>query len=487
MIVGALLASPLGGALATLLAGAGRLADVVHVAAALATLGGAAALAVEVGRAGVAVGPGWGLRADPLSAFMAVLVAAIGLVAALGVPGYLRAEAEAGRVRPERVVWFRPLFHTFVFTMLLAVTSDNLGVMWVAVEGTTLASVFLITLERRRAALEAAYKYLLICSVGIAVAFMGTVLVYFADLPRLEAPERALEWSTLVSVAPGLPPRVVAIAFALLLVGYGTKAGLVPMHTWLPDAHSEAPAPVSALMSGVLLTVGLYALFRFKVVADAALGPAFAGSLLLAFGLASMAVAAAFLWASRNYKRMLAYSSVEHVGLVCLGVAFGGPWGVAGALLHMVNHGLAKSALFLLSGRVLQRFGSAEVVRVRGLARAMPWTSAAFLAAALALVGLPPFGLFASEVMILRAGFAAGRGWAAGLALALLVAVFGGMLRTVHRMIHGARPEDVPAGEPAPWGLVPVAVNLLLLVALGLFFPPSLAAALGRVAAVLGG
>jgi hydrogenase-4 component F len=321
----------------------------------------------------------------------------------------------------------------------------------------------------------------------VAIAFAGTVLVYFADVQQFGDQAHALRWTTLLRLAPGLPAPVIQLAFVFLLVGYGTKAGLAPMHTWLPDAHSEAPAPVSALMSGVLLSVGLYAVLRFKAVVDLSAGPDFAGRLLVALGLASLGVAAAFLWASRNYKRMLAYSSVEHVGLVCLGVAFGGPWGVAGALLHMVNHGLAKSALFLLSGRVLQRFGSAEVVRVRGLARAMPWTSAAFLAAALALVGLPPFGLFASEVMILRAGFAAGRGWAAGLALALLVAVFGGMLRTVHRMIHGARPEDVPAGEPAPWGLVPVAVNLLLLVALGLFFPPSLAAALGRVAAVLGG
>src|SRR5436190_4352747 len=276
--------------------------------------------------------------------------------------------------------------------MLLAVTTDNVGLMWIAVEGTTLASVFLITLERTRASLEAAYKYLLICSVGIAVAFMGTVLVYYANIQQLGESAETLDWSLLVTVAPRLPSGVVALAFVFLLIGYGTKIGLAPMHTWLPDAHSEAPAPVSALMSGVLLAVGLYALLRFKVVVDLAAGAAFARRLLVALGLLSIAVAATSLWAPQNYKRMLAYSSVEHMGLVCLGVAFGGWAGVAGALLHLVNHALAKSALFVLAGRVLQRYGSAEVGRVRGLRQAMPWTGAAFLAATLALPGVPPFG-----------------------------------------------------------------------------------------------
>jgi hydrogenase-4 component F len=289
----------------------------------------------------------------------------------------------------------------------------------------------------------------------------------------------------LIAQSAAFDPALLNLAFVFLLIGYGTKAGLAPMHTWLPDAHSEAPAPVSALMSGVLLNVGLYALLRFKTVVDAAAGPAFAERLLLGFGLLSMAVAAAFLWNPRNYKRMLAYSSVEHVGLVCVGVGFGGPWGLAGALLHMVTHALAKSALFVLAGRVLQRFGSAEVARVRGLRHAMPWTGAAFLAGALALVGLPPFGLFVSEVIILRAGFASDRPWAAGLALALLVAVFAGVLRAVNRMLLGPPPESVAAGERVAWPLLPVAVNLALLVILGLAFPAPLGEALGRIARVV--
>jgi hydrogenase-4 component F len=487
MIFLLLLGVPLLGAVVLLVARAPRLADALHVTAALATAAAAAALVVEVVQAGPVTAPGVGLRADGLSAFIAAMVAGVGLVAAVGVPSYLAGESAAGRLRPARARAFRPLFHLFVFTMLLAVTTDNVGLMWVAVEGTTLASVFLITLERTRASLEAAYKYLLICSVGIAVAFIGTVLVYYADVRHFGQAEQALYWSTLMAAAPRLPGRLVELAFLFLLIGYGTKAGLVPMHTWLPDAHSEAPAPVSALMSGVLLNVGVYALLRFKAVADAALGTGFASRLLLGFGLASMAVAAASLWAPRNYKRMLAYSSVEHVGLVCVGVAFGGVWGIAGALLHMLTHALAKSALFVLAGRVLQRYGSAELARVRGLRRAMPWTGAGFLAGTLALVGLPPFGLFASEVLILRAGFASGQPWAAGVAVALLVLVFGGVLRAVNRMLHGAPPEDMATAELSAWPLVPVGVNLVLLVLLGLGLPPGLLQALARIAAALGG
>jgi hydrogenase-4 component F len=487
MILVVLLACPLLGAAALSAIRATRVADTVHGAIALATAGSAAALAVEVAKSGPVTALGWGLRADGLSAFMAAMVAGIAVVAAAGVPSYLAVETAVGRLRPARALRFRPLFHLFVFTMLLAVTTDNVGLMWVAVEGTTLASVFLITLERTRASLEAAYKYLLICSVGIAVAFIGTVLVYYADVRQFGETDQALYWSTLVVAAPRLTGRLVELAFVFLLIGYGTKAGLAPMHTWLPDAHSEAPAPVSALMSGVLLNVGLYALLRFKAVADAALGVGFAERLLLGFGLASMAVAAASLWAPRNYKRMLAYSSVEHVGLICVGLAFGGVWGIAGALLHMLTHALAKSALFVLAGRVLQRYGSAELARVRGLRRTMPWTGAAFLAATLALVGLPPFGLFVSEVLILRAGFAGGQPWAAGAALVLLVAVFGGMLRAVNRMLHGAPPEDVEGARLSAWPLVPVGVNLALLVLLGVGLPAGLTQALARVAAALGG
>jgi hydrogenase-4 component F len=468
-----LLAVPLAGAL--LLAGLGsRGRRPIHLATAGLTLAAATVVVAGVARTGVVVALGGVMRADALSAWIVGLVGLVGGFAALEA---LREPSSHGR-------WFFPLFHLFVFTMLGAVTTDDVGIMWVAIEGTTLASVFLVNAERSRESLEAAYKYLLICSVGIALAFVGTVLVYFGDVKALGHVENALRWTTLRELAPALPARLVEVAFVFLLVGYGTKAGLAPMHTWLPDAHSEAPAPVSALMSGVLLSVGLYAVLRFKVVADLAAGGGFTSRLLMAVGLASLAVAALFLWGSTNFKRMLAYSSIEHLGLVCLGLGFGGAWGVAGAILHFGNHALAKATLFVLAGRIRTAYGSAEIAGVRGLRSAMPLTSRGFLAAMLALMGLPPFGLFVSEVMIVRAGIERGHAVATVAAVALLVLAFGGLLRSLHRMLDGEAPADVR--ERSTWvTMAPAALALSGLVLTGLAWPPGLAAALDRIVAVV--
>ncbi len=476
MIVLALLAVPL--LAAALLARArGAAARAGHAAAGVLTLALGLAVAGTVAGAGAVTAAGGLLRVDGLSAWMVALVVLVAGLAAGEAPRQLP-PADAGR--------FYPLFHVFVFTMLLAVTTDDVGLMWVAVEGTTLASVFLVNFERSRASLESAYKYLVICSVGVALAFVGTVLVYFADVQQFGHEAYALRWTTLVRLAPGLPARVIALAFAFLVVGYGTKAGLAPMHTWLPDAHSEAPAPVSALMSGVLLGVGVYAILRFKVVVDLAAGPAVAARLLLALGLASLAVAAAFLWAPGNYKRMLAYSSIEHMGVVGLGLGFGGPWGLAGALLHVANHALAKSVLFLLSGRIRLAYGTTSIPAVSGLAAAMPVTGRAFLLAMLALVGLPPFGLFVSEVLIFAAGFQAGHPVVAGLGLGLLVVAFAGLLRATHRILYG--PPAAGVRETGGWAAtLPLAAALLLLVLTGVAWPPGLGAALAGVARLLGG
>jgi hydrogenase-4 component F len=225
---------------------------------------------------------------------------------------------------------------------------------------------------------------------------MGTVLIYYAASTQVG--EIGLSWTMLISVAGLLDPAVVKLAFVFILIGYGTKAGLAPMHTWLPDAHSEAPAPISALMSGVLLNVGLYALIRFKAVTDIAAGPAFSSTWLMRFGLLSLGLAAAFLVSQHNYKRMLAYSSVEHTGIIALGLGFGGYWGVLGALLHMMNHALTKSMLFLLSGSISLKYRTTQMSGVRGLLKTAPWTGFAFLCGILALIGLPPFSLFHQRV-----------------------------------------------------------------------------------------
>ena len=475
MMLAVLLAIPLIGA-ALLWRAAGRVAIVLHTLTASLTLAAAVAVSVHVNGEGPLTALDGLLRADALSGW---LIALIGVVAALGA-------SEAPRyLTPMTPGRFYPLFHLFVFTMLVAVSTDDIGLMWVAVEGTTLASVFLVNFERTRASLEASYKYLLLCSVGIAIAFLGTVLVYFAGVQQFGDEAHALRWTTLQRLAPGLAPRVMELAFVFLVVGYGTKAGLAPMHTWLPDAHSEAPAPVSALMSGVLLSVGVYAILRFKPAVDVAASPGFAQSILVALGLVSVAVAATFLWASANYKRMLAYSSVEHIGLVCLGLGVGGALGTAGALLHIANHALAKTIAFLISGRIRAAYDSTDVAVVAGVMRRMPRSGPLFLAAMLALIGLPPFGLFVSELMILAACFSQGFIAVGSAALILLVIAFAGLLRGTHAVLYGTPPRE-PAEEARGWYAVfPPAIALFLLLLTGLAWPPGFGDVLHRVVAVV--
>src|ERR1051325_10113056 len=289
--------------------------EVLHILTAMAVLGAGVTIAAQVWN-GEVLAAGDLFRIDALSALMVVIITFLGAIASLYAVGYIRAEFDDAHLPRARL--FFSLFHLFMFTMLLAATTDNLGVMWVAIEGTTLATVFLVNLSRSRTSLEAAYKYLILSSVGIALAFIGTALVYYAG--AASAGEIAVNWSTLRGVAASLNRDVIRVSFVFIIIGYGTKAGLAPMHTWLPDAHSEAPAPISALMSGVLLNVGLYALMRFKAVADVAAGSAFTSAWLVRFGLLSLGIAAAFLISQRNYKRMLAYSSVEHTGIAVLGL-----------------------------------------------------------------------------------------------------------------------------------------------------------------------
>ena len=456
-----------------------RVADVLHAAACMTTLALGLTASASTLRGDELRALDGLLRADALSGWMIAVIVVVAALAGAEAPRY----AHGGSPR-----LFYALFHLMVFTMLLAVSTDDVGLMWVAVEGTTLASVFLVNFERSRASLEAAYKYLLICSVGIAIAFVGTVLIYYAEAVRqqglAEHAPQALRWTALLGLAPALSPRVLQLAFVFVVVGYGTKAGLAPMHTWLPDAHSEAPAPISAMMSGVLLGVGAYAILRLLPIVDAAAGPAFGRRILLGLGLVSLTVAAAFLWNPGNYKRMLAYSSVEHMGLVALGLGFGGPLGVAGALLHIGNHGLAKSVVFLLAGRIRAAYGTVDLASVRGLLAALPLTGRTFLLGLLALMGVPPFGLFTSEVMIFGAGFRAGHPWAAAAALVLLVIAFGGLLRAAHGMLFGPPPDVAPAG--VGWvAAAPLAVALALLVVTGIAWPPGLADALDLAAQVV--
>ncbi len=386
------------------------------------------------------------LRADALSAFMVLVIGAIALLASCQSVRYLSAETSRGACSPRHAALYTALVQAFVVCMLIAVLAANLGVMWVAVEATTIATTFLVGHRRTDGALEASWKYVVICSVGIALAFLGTVLVYFAGL-HAAGHSAGRRWTgrRCWPPPPASTPRVMRLAMALLVLGYGTKVGLAPMHSWLPDAHSQAPAPVSALMSGVLLTVAFYALLRFKAIADAALGPGFPRALLVTAGLASLAVAASLLLAQRDYKRMLAYHSIEHMGLIALGAAAGSALAIAAVLLHILGHGLAKGVLFLASGEILLAEGTSEIEKVPALLSRRPVLGGIFGIGLIALLGLPPFSLFASELNMIRAEVAAGLGWAAAIALACMAVIFAAVMSHGRHLLLGAAP---PGAQP---------------------------------------
>ncbi|MFD7164715.1 proton-conducting transporter transmembrane domain-containing protein [Streptomyces violascens] len=415
------------------------------------------------------------LRADALTVWILLVVGAVAALAVAAGPAHLAGERAAGRAADRTVHRYHLLVHAFLAAMCLAVLAGNLGVLWVAVEATTVVTAFLVGHRRTRTSVEAAWKYVVICSAGIALAFLGTVLIYYAAR-RAGIPEAgALDWRVLVAHAGSLDPNVTRLGIALVVLGYGAKAGLVPLHAWLPDAHSQAPSPVSALMSGVLLAVSFCAVLRYKVIGDLVLGTGFARGLLAAIALLTLALAAGLLLAQRDYKRMLAYSSMEHMGLIALGASFGGPLALSAVLLHIAGHGLAKTVAFCASGQLLQLRGTSKIGRIRGLIALSPGLGGALALSVVALLGLPPFALFASELGLARAGFAAGMGWPLAGALLLALVAFAALAARTAKMVLGPAPGDLtaPVRIGAARGL-PLGAGLLCCAALGLTVQPLL-------------
>jgi len=344
--------------------------------------------------------------------------------------------AGSRQARPaEGSQWLSTLLCLFMAAMTLAVVADNIGLMWVAIELTTITTAFLVASKGGRHALEAAWKYVVLGAVGVAIAFLGITLLSAASLAAGEA---TVSWVALLAHASQLDPTLTRVAGALAALGFATKAGLAPMHSWLPDAHSQAPAPVSGLMSGVLLSVAFYVILRIQAITDAAVGPGLMRTLLLTAGLLSLAVTAGLVLTQKDYKRLLAYSSIEHMGLLALGAAAGGPLAIAAVLLHMLGHGLVKSSMFLLAGRILSYTGSHRVADVRNLLRLRPDLGAPFLLGAAALLGFPPFVTFFTEVGIIVAGFQRGLLWPMLVACVLLLVVFAGIARHALAMTLGA-------------------------------------------------
>jgi hydrogenase-4 component F len=427
-------------------------------------------------------------RADALSAWMVLLISVVSLGSSLYAGRYFRRDLAAGAVTAGRVKEFFVLTPIFTAGMFLVVLANNLGVMWFALEATALSSVLLVALYNRKTSLEAAWKYVILGSLGLALALFGTVFTYAAAVDRQSATLPSFNWSHLMLVAGQLDPRMIKLAFVFVLVGYGTKAGLAPMHTWLPDAHSEAPSPTSAMLSGVSLKVTLYALLRFHILTTACLGTPFSRTLLLVFGLGSMFLAAPFILVQTNLKRLLAYSSLEHVGLICVGIGLNSPITIFGALLHMGYHALTKPVLFFAAGNIHQTCHTLQMRLIGlGVAKVLPLTAVCMGLAAASATGLPPFGLFFSELTVLSGGFAAGHILVSTLVLAALLASFCGILYQLTRILPGT-PKIARNANAAALDSVP-AMGLMLgaLVVFSVWLPTPLLEVMERARDIIGG
>ncbi len=485
MMLIAMVSAPLVGAL--LLTAVRRLAWAgwLNVLTSAATFGAAVALATEVAHHGVVAGASF--RVDAFNVYLLVLTAFVGMTTSIFSRPYMLYVCETGKTSERGMRLYHVMFQLFLFTMLLALSTDNLGILWVAVEGATLTTVLLVSLYRTPEAIEAAWKYFILCGVGIALALFGTVLLYFAAQRVVADPGAGLNWSTLHGVASQLQPAIMRLAFVFLLVGYGTKVGLVPMHQWLPDAHSEGPTPMSAVLSGLLLNVALYAVVRLKMLVDGSLAasgsPHLAGYLLMGFGLVSFLVAGLFLHRQRDIKRMFSYSSIEHMGLMTFAFGLGGPLATFGALLHMLVHSLTKSAIFVTVGHATHIAGTQLIDRIRGLIRTQPAVGWGLLLGVAAIAGFPPFGVFTSEFLLLTATMQS-QPWFTVALLAGLAVAFAGLFRHLQPMVYGAVPEGQ---RPVKANMIPVMVHLALVLWLGVSIPLFLAHWLDRATQLITG
>jgi len=408
---------------------------------------------------------------DPFNVFLVALTAFVAFTTALFSRPYMRIEAHHGRLSPQRLRLYHSMYQMFTFTMLLALLTNNVGILWVAMEAATLTTVLLVSLYRTPASLEAAWKYFILCGVGIAQALFGTILLYFAAEKVLGAGGNALLWTHLYEVKSDLEPTVLGLAFVFLLVGYGTKVGLAPLHNWLPDAHAEGPTPISAVLSGLLLNVALYAVVRAKVLVEGALGTNFGGNLMMGFGLLSVVIAAFMLSRQKDIKRLFAYSSIEHMGLMTFAFGMGGPLATFAGLLHMTVHSLTKSAIFFAVGHAAQKSGTQIMQDIRGLIESNPTIGWGLLLGSFAILGMPPFGVFASEFMLLTAAMHQ-QPWATPLLLISLGVAFASIFGKVQPMVFGR--SALPRLPHRPT-LIPVFVPLALVLLLGLYIPPFLA------------
>lgn len=407
-------------------------------------------VAVKVAATGI-YSPDQFFSVDALGAIAMLIIALVGLAVTIYSVAYLREETGKQIVGFKRVKQYFVLLNLFIAAMFLAATASNPIFTWISIEATTLSTAFLISFYDKPSAMEAAWKYLIINSIGLLLGFFGTLL-YFTSLQGT-GELGFTTWNSLLANAVHLNPMIAKIAFIFALIGYGTKVGFVPMHTWLPDAHSKAPVPVSALLSGVLLNVAFIAMLRFKVITDMAIGHGFAQKLLIVLGLLSIFVASLIILIQKNYKRLLAYSSIENMGIAALGFGFGG-LGIFAALLHMVYHSLLKSALFLSAGNIFLKYSSTKIVNVRGVIVSVPVTAVLFLVGFFAITGTPPFGVFLTKIFILSAGMQMHP--VITIATVFFMALlFIGFFKHMVAMVFGEKPDEIKTGEGNLWLMIP--------------------------------
>jgi hydrogenase-4 component F len=422
------------------------------------------------------------LKVDDLNVVFVVLNTLVGFTTSIFSRGYIAHEIDIGRLTRGHLRFYHAMYQLLMFAMNLALLTNITGLMWVAVELATLTTVLMVGIYRTHEAIEAAWKYFILGSVGIALALFGTILVYMAAQPVVGEGLPAMTWASLTANAARFDPTILNIGFVFLLLGYGTKAGLVPVHAWLPDAHAEGPTPISAVLSGLLLNVAIYAILRFKIVLAANEGALAPGPLLMGMGLVSVVFAALMLYRRRDLKRFFAYSSIEHMGIIAFAFGLGGPLANFAGLLHMTMHSLTKSSIFFTVGHITRIKGTQAIAGIAGLSSSHPALGWIMVASVAAIAGLPPFGVFTSEFMLLTSTFAEAPWLAAILGIGLLASL-GALFLRLNQIAFG---EPTGSGEPARMSYLPMVLHLGLVTAAGIFLPGPLVAWFQNVAATLG-
>lgn len=465
-----------------------RLREFIHLLGSIASSGIGFVLVWEVAKNGSITSQNQFFHIDALSSVILIIISIVSLTTSIHSIGYIRHEQQEGLLNSRQTRQYYMLYHLFIATMVLVAVVNNMGLLWVSIEATTVVSAFLVAIYRKGEALEATWKYLMICSAGIAFALLGVIILYASSIAQLGSTNDVLNWTVLASAHTVLQPDLVVLSFAFIMVGFGTKIGLAPMHFWLPDAHSQAPAPVSALLSGVLLNCAMLGLIRFGIVAENTIHGQLIQHLFIGFGLLSVIVAFPFILVQQDFKRMLAFSTVEHMGIIAVALGIGGPLGYTAALLQMFNHSMGKSMLFLSAGNVNQKYKSKQMPRVSAVLRVMPFTGFVFLIGTLAITGVPPFNIFTSEFSIFVAGFQHGHAVVTSVLMLFIAFIFAAMMFHITKMVFGTNArERITPGEVSRWSAIPLVVPLFFVVVLDLYMPTSFTLLIHHASLILSG